>query len=82
NMICNNLGKGDAASAQEAITYSNIEITDTRRYSEWKQLRFGGDSTRRINESLPLFTPDIATSADRAYIDDIVDEDMKLYERL
>lgn len=82
NMICNNLGKGDADSARDAIVHTNIEITDTRRYSEWKRTRFNVDSDRRINESLPLFTPDIATSADRALIDDMAEEDMKLYEPL
>lgn len=82
NMICNNLGQGTAESALESIVHTNIEITDTRRYTDWKRARFGAESGRRVNESLPLFTPEVATSADRALIDDMIEQDVKVYERI
>jgi len=82
NMICNNIGRGDVSSTLDAMVTSNIEITDTKRYSAWKQQRFGIPAETRINESLPLFTPEIATQADRDFIDEMVTEDIPIYQQI
>jgi hypothetical protein len=82
NILCDVLGRGTAGSAIETIVTSNIELTDTSRYSAWRREKFGFDPPNRINPSDPLFTPGIASTADRALIDDMIGEDMVLYERI
>jgi len=82
NMICNNIGRGDVASTLDAMVMTDIEVTDVKRYSDWKLQRYGIPKETRVNESEPLFTPEIATAADRAFIDEIVAEDILVYERI
>lgn len=82
NIICNNLGRGNAASALDNIVATNIEITETRRYSTWKERRFGLRSAKRLNESLPLYTPELAPADDRDFIEAMVQEDVHIYDRI
>jgi hypothetical protein len=79
NMICNNMGRGQVADAMEAMALTNIEITDTARYSSWKAAKFGLPSIKRLNESLPLYTPELAPREDRDFIEDMVREDSQVY---
>ena len=81
-MICNNLGRGQAAGAIENAVRTGIEITDMSRYSAWKKIKFGFVSEKRSNESLPLYTPELAPAADRKLIDDMVAEDRLVYARI
>ena len=82
NMICGNLGLGTAASAIEAMVLNDVEVTDTQRYSGWRSARFGFEPAARVNPSKPLFTPDNASVADRAFIDEMIGEDMVVYESI
>jgi hypothetical protein len=82
NMLCRNLGRGDLASAIETIVTTDIELTDTSRYSAWRKKKFGFEPAKRINPSQALFTPEKATKADRALIEDMVGEDTPLYEKI
>ncbi len=82
NMICHYLGLDTAASAIDAMVLTDIEITDTARYSAWRMQRFGFEPATRINPSRPLFTPALASAADRALIDEMIGEDMVVYEKV
>ncbi len=82
NMICTNLGTGTAASAIEAMVLTDIEVTDTARYSAWRTEKFGFTPKNRVNPSQPLFAPERVTAADRAFIDDAIGEDVVLYETI
>ncbi len=82
NMICNNLGRGHAAGAIENAVLTGIEITETRRYSAWKQRKFGLPSEKRVNESLPLYTPELVPAADLEFIEDMVSEDQQVYAKI
>jgi hypothetical protein len=82
NMICNNLARGQAAGAIENAVLTGIEITETQRYSAWKQAKFGLPSERRVNESQPLYTPELAPAADRDFIDEMVSEDLVVYGKI
>ena len=82
NIICTHLGNGTADSALDALVMTDTEITDTTRFSAWRRDKFGFDPPRRINASLPLFTAETATPADRALIEEMITEDMVLYEKI
>ena len=82
NMICQNLGTGTAASAIEAMVLTDIELTDTARYSAWRSAKFGFEPGRRVNPSRALYTPETAPEADRRFIDEMIGEDMALYETM
>jgi hypothetical protein len=82
NMICNNLGRGKAAGAIENAVRTGIEITETTRYSAWKQNKFGFQSEKRTNESLPLYTAELASAADRDFVDEMVAEDRLVYAKV
>ena len=82
NMICNNLARGQAVGAIENAVLTGIEITETQRYSAWKQAKFGLPSERRVNESQPLYTPELAPAADRDFIDEMVSEDLVVYGKI
>ena len=82
NIICNYLGTGTAISAFDAIRQSDIEITDVSRYSAWRRGKFGFEPAQRVNPSKPLFTPEIATKADRELVDEMIGEDMILYDAI
>ncbi len=80
NLICNFLGKGTAASALDAMVATDIEVTDMARYSAWRRQKFGFEPQRRINPSRPLFTPETASAADCALIEEKIAEDLVVYE--
>jgi len=82
NMICGNLGRGTAESALDAIIVTDIEITDVARYSDWRAAKFGYEPAKRVNPSKPLFTPDLASKADRKLISEMTGEDVVLYEKI
>ena len=82
NILCNYLGTGTAASALTAMRQSDIEITDVARYSEWRRHRFAFEPAQRVNPSKPLFTPEVATKADRALIEEMIGEDMIVYDAI
>ncbi len=79
NRLCNFLGNGSAAGALQAIKVTNIEITDTTRYSAWRAARFGFGEGERLNQSRPHFTKETASAEDAAYIGEITKEDRILY---
>ncbi len=80
NLLCYYLGAGTAASAFSAMRQSDIEVTDMARYSQWRRQRFGYEPPKRVNPSKPLFTPETASAADRAFVEEMIGEDMILYE--
>ena len=80
--LCHFLGNGRAAGALQAIKATNIEITDTQRYSAWRAARFGTGEGKRLNPSRPYFTKDTASADDAAYVAEITAEDRILYGRL
>ena len=80
NLICNYLGTGTAASAFEAMVQSDIEVTDMARYSAWRREKFGFEPGQRVNPSKPLFTAESASAADRALVDEMVADDMVVYQ--
>jgi hypothetical protein len=82
NILCHFLGSGTAASAIDALIMCDVEVTDTTRYSKWRSQKFGFEPGRRINPSQPLFTPEIATPADRDFIEGQIAEDLVLYDAL
>jgi hypothetical protein len=82
NMLCTNLGRGNIDSALDAIVTTDIELTDTLRYSDWRRGKFGYEPGQRVNPSKAYFSPQTASKADRALVDDMVAEDMPLYERI
>ncbi len=82
NLLCQHLGTGTCASALEAMAIHDIEITDTKRYSGWRAQKFGSPPERRMNPSQPLFTPESATPADRALIEEQIGEDLLLYDAI
>jgi hypothetical protein len=82
NMLCVNLGRGKLDTAIETIVTTDIELTDTSRYSAWRKQKFGFEPAKRINPSQALFTPQSATKADRQVIEDMVGEDTPLYEKI
>ena len=82
NVLCDFLGAGTAASAIDQLSGSNIEITDTSRYSAWRAAKFGYDPSKRVNESQPMFTADQADESDRKIVEDLIAEDLILYEKL
>jgi hypothetical protein len=82
NMICGNLGRGTAESALDAMIVTDIEITDVARYSGWRTAKFGYEPAKRVNVSKPLFTPELASKADRQLISDMTSEDIVLYETI
>ena len=82
NMICANLGRGTMESAIEGIVTTDIELTDTTRYSSWRRQKFGYEPKKRVNPSQALFTPETASAADRALVEEMAAEDMPLYEMI
>jgi hypothetical protein len=82
NMLCRNLGRGDLDSAIETIVTTDIELTDTSRYSAWRKQKFGFEPAKRVNPSQALFTPEKASKADRDVIEEMVAEDLPLYEKI
>jgi hypothetical protein len=80
NMICHNLGTGTASSALEAMVLTDIEVTDMSRYSAWRKAKFGFEPRARENPSRPFYTPETAPEPDRRFIDEMIGEDMALYE--
>jgi hypothetical protein len=82
NIMCHHLGSTTAASAFDLMAMTDIEVTDTTRYSQWRLQKFGFEPGRRVNPSQPFFTPEIATAADRAFIEELIGEDVVLYEAI
>ena len=82
NLICNYLGDKTAASAFEGMVMSDIEITDMTRYSEWRRSKFSFEPPRRVNPSKPLFTPETASKEDRELIEEMVSEDVIVYDAI
>ncbi len=80
NIICNYLGTGTAASSFQAMVQSDIEVTDVSRYSAWRRQKFGYEPAHRLNPSKPLFTPATASAADRSLVEEMIGEDMLVYE--
>lgn len=80
NGICEMLGNGTATSAVENLIIANAEITDTDRYSAWRQAKFDFSPKGKINSSEALFTEDVADTADKRAIDELIDQDVILYE--
>jgi hypothetical protein len=44
--------------------------------------KFGFEPGRRVNPSKPFFTPEIATASDRAFVEELISEDVVLYEAI
>jgi hypothetical protein len=80
NGICEILGNCTAESAIENLILANVEITDMERYSAWRKARFDFSPADKVNQSQPLFTEDMADAADRQVIEDLIEQDIVLYE--
>jgi len=82
NIICTHLGHGTAETTLENLVLCDVEVTDMARYSAWRAQKFGFEPANRVNPSRPLFTPELATAADRAFIEEMIAEDMVAYEAI
>jgi len=80
--MCKWLGNGDAESTIANLIASDIEITDIAHYPAWRELRFPRSPVTRHNQSTWLFTPELASPADRAHIDKVTAQDQILYRRV
>lgn len=82
NRICDFLGDGTADGTLQQLAKTDIEITDTERYTDWRNARFPGNPERRINRSTPYFTPDLVSAEDRDFIHEITAQDRIVFERI
>jgi hypothetical protein len=80
NILCNALGRGDAASALEFMVASDIEITDISRYESWLAQRWGIPESRRANESVKFISRSSLGTEDMGFIESKVTEDRVLYD--
>lgn len=80
NAMCKALGRGDAASALDAIVRSNIEIADARRYGAWLRSRWGLDPRETPDPSRPVLTIEDLTGDELDHIRAISAEDLVLYD--
>jgi hypothetical protein len=79
NPMCHWLGGGDAAAVLWRLTVHEVEVTNTRLYSNWRRQRWGIDADTRQNESIKFLTRDTLGPEALAYLRDISVEDAKLY---
>lgn len=82
NILCNALGRGDAASALDLLVASDIEITDLTRYEPWLARRWGIGRSARANESVKFVTRASLAGDDLTLIESKVAEDRILFERV
>lgn len=82
NILCNALGRGDAASALDFLVASDIEITDLTRYEPWLAQRWGIARSARANESVKFVTRSSLPADDLALIQTKVAEDRILFDRV
>jgi hypothetical protein len=82
NILCNALGRGDAASALDFLVASDIEITDLTRYEPWLAQRWGIARSARANESIKFVTRASLPAEDLALIETKVAEDRILFDRV
>jgi hypothetical protein len=79
NPMCHWLGGGDAAAVLWRLTVHEVEVTNTRLYSNWRRQRWGIEADTRQNESIKFLTRDSLGPEVLAYLRDISVEDAKLY---
>lgn len=79
NILCNALGRGDAASAMELLIASDIEITDLSRYDAWLAERWNIPRSARANESVKFISRNSLAADDLALIETKITEDRALY---
>ena len=82
NEICGILGDGTAETAIANLVVADAEITDMQRYSAWRTSKFKFSPPDRINKSRPLFTDDLANTADRQIVDGLIEQDVVLYDSI
>jgi hypothetical protein len=81
NTLCHWLGgaKSDARGAFDAMARSDIEVVDVAHYEAWLAARWNIDSHSRDNASVSYISLDGLSPGQRDHIDQITQEDMKLY---
>lgn len=82
NILCNALGRGDAATAVDFMVASDIEITDLQRYEPWLARRWGIGRSARANESVKFIQRADLAPDDLALIGQKTAEDRVLYDRV
>lgn len=82
NILCNALGRGDAASSLEFMIASDIEVTNLPRYEPWLAQRWGVPKSERANESFKFVTRANLAPDDMDLIMSKVTEDRILYDRI
>jgi len=88
NILCRALapvGKDGQVSAQAALQnliIANVEITDTQRYQRWLRHRWSIESQSRQNASRPIVSREMLATSDLEYIESIIVEDRKVYDRI
>jgi hypothetical protein len=72
----------NATSAMNNLILANIEITDTTRYDNWNQNKFGHSRATRMNKSISVLRSEDLSDDDRDYISSITAEDQELYNTI
>jgi hypothetical protein len=82
NSLCHWLG-GNQANAQKALASlmaQDVEVTDTRHYSDWLAEQWNIRSESRDNSSRQFIRMNTLSQKDLDYMSSIAVEDIKLYE--
>jgi hypothetical protein len=82
NPICQFLGKGDSASAMDAIIQSDIEITNINIYDFWLKEKFDIISGPRVNVSEKIIHLSQLSDEEINGIDNMVSEDKIVYGKI
>jgi hypothetical protein len=82
NCLCHFLGNGNAASAEELIRRSGIEMIDARQYSSWRRQEFGVTSCSQLNESRKFLHLATLTSPQSERVLQLTEEDRILYGKI
>jgi hypothetical protein len=78
--ICRFLGAGTAETALDMMARCDIEVTEVRKYNTWLKAEWGLDVDTRANESRKIISLSELGSADRRYLAEICEEDMRIYD--
>lgn len=82
NTLCHWLGGGSAAAVIERLASHRIEVTETQRYNAWLRERWGISSSTRDNASESFILASDLGPKDAAYVNDLITDDMTLYEKV
>jgi hypothetical protein len=82
NCLCHFLGDGNAASAEELIRRSDVEIIDTKQYSSWRRQEFGVTSCSWLNEPRKFLHLATLTPPQSERVLRLTEEDRILYGKI